>query len=69
MRLDDQWRVILRKAWSARLLAVAVVLSAAEVLLPFVSDRFPRTVFAVLSLVVVCGALVARVVVQKGLDK
>ena len=68
MRIAPDWRLILRRAWSVRLLVVAVVLSAAEVLLPFVSDHFPRTVFAVISLLVVCGALVARFVAQKGLQ-
>ena len=67
MKLLDNWKDILRKAWSIRLLVMAAVLSGAEVALPFFSEDIPRGVFAALSSLVVGGAFVARLVAQKEL--
>lgn len=64
MLLINDWRRIIRKAWSFRLLVLAGVLSGAEVILPYFGDTIPRWVFTGLSFVVTCGALVARVVAQ-----
>ncbi len=64
MRLVYDWRRILRRAWSMRLMAIAALLSGAEVVLPLFADAFPRHLFAVLSFVVVVGAMAARVVAQ-----
>lgn len=64
MRLVDNWRRVLRHAWSLRLSLLAAVLSGIEVVLPFFSDLFPRGIFAGLSFVVVSLASVARVVAQ-----
>lgn len=64
MRLYDDWRRILRKAWSVRLGVLAGLFSAAEVVLPLFSDAIPRNAFAVLSFVAVMGAVVARMVAQ-----
>lgn len=61
----DNWREILKRAWSLRLMALAAVLSAVEVGLPFFQDAIPRGVFAVLSMAAVAGAFVARLVAQK----
>lgn len=68
MRLLPEWRRLLRKAWSVRLALIAGVLSGVEVVLPFFADAVPRGVFALLSFVAVCGALVARLVAQKDLQ-
>jgi len=65
MALYDNWRTILRRAWSVRLMVVAGILSGVEVVLPFVQDWFPRGVFAALSFVAVSAAFVARLVAQK----
>jgi hypothetical protein len=65
MKLYDNWRVIVRKAWSVRLMALAVVLTAAEVLLPLFMHDMPRSVFATLSAIAVIGAFLARIVAQK----
>ncbi len=65
MKLDPQWQTIARRAWSFRLIALAAVLTGLEVLLPLWSDRIERGTFALLSLVVVVAALVARIVAQK----
>lgn len=66
MRLITNWRTILRKAWSIRLLLLAGLLSGVEAALPFIDDRMPRGVFALLSLLVTGGAFVARLVAQQG---
>ena len=68
MRLLPEWRRLLRKAWSVRLVLIAGALSGVEVVLPFFADAVPRGLFAVLSFFAVCGALVARIVVQKDLE-
>ncbi len=66
MRLRDDWRLILRRAWSVRLMVLAGVLSAAEMLLPMVADEMPRGTFAALSALTITGAMIARVVAQRG---
>lgn len=63
--MQKDWKKIVRKAWSFRLLAVAGVFSTAEVVLPMFSDTMPRATFTVLSLVAITGAMIARVVSQK----
>jgi len=65
MHLYDDWKVILKKAWSIRFMILAGVLSAIEVILPFFEDRFPRGIFAALSGFAVGAAFVARLVAQK----
>lgn len=65
MDLIPDWKLVLEKAWSVRLLILAGVLSAAEVILPFFSDVIPRGLFAAVTFPVVGGALIARVLAQK----
>lgn len=67
--LAPDWRDILRRAWSVRLIVLAAVLSGLEVALPFIPvlERVPMGVFAALSALVTAAALVARIVAQKGL--
>lgn len=67
MRLETDWKNILRRAWSIRLMILAGVLSGVEVVLPFFADALPRGVFAGLSIGVVTAALVARLIAQKNL--
>lgn len=67
MNLDGNWRAIVRRAWSFRLMALAVVLSATEAVLPLFQDRFPPGLFAGLTALAVAGAMIARVVAQEGL--
>lgn len=64
MRLKHGWSVIVRKAWSIRLAALAAMFSAAEVILPMFADLIPRNLFAALSFVAIVGAAVARVIDQ-----
>ena len=65
MKLHDNWKDILRRAWSIRLMLLAGLLSGCEVILPLFIDAMPRNVFAILSLLAVSGAFVARLVAQK----
>lgn len=68
MTLVSDWKRILRKAWSVRLILLAGLLSGVEVLLPFFNDRMPRGSFALASFVIANAALVARLVAQKGIS-
>lgn len=65
MRLYDNWRDILRRAWSIRLMLIAGALSAAEIVLPLYADTFPRGTFAALSALATVGAFVARLIAQR----
>lgn len=65
MKIVPHWKRILRHAWSTRLIVLAGALSGVEVALPFVDDRLPRGVFALLSMIVTAGAFIARIIAQK----
>ena len=65
MKLLTDWRCIVRRAWSFRLMALACLLSGIEVALPMFATSFPRGPFAVLSLITTGAALAARLVAQK----
>ena len=67
-RLLPDWRDLVRRAWSIRLMALAFLFTATEVMLPFFSDAIPPRVFAVLSGVAVAGAFVARLMAQQQND-
>ena len=69
MKLLENWRDIVRKAWSMRLMLLAAALSGVEIVLPLFSESIPRGVFAVGSFVTVAGAFLARLVAQKGLSE
>ncbi len=69
MKLVDEWQWIARKAWSVRLLALAAILSGAEVTIQVmtgfaVKPPMPPGIFAVLSGLVTVAALIARFVAQ-----
>lgn len=65
MKLISDWKRVMRRAWSIRLMLLAGALTACEVILPFFSDAFPRSLFAALSGLSVAGAFVARLMAQK----
>lgn len=68
MHLVENWRTLLRRAWSIRLMLLASLLSGAEVMLPFIGEALmPRGAFAVLSFSITAAALFARLVAQKGI--
>lgn len=65
MTLISDWRYVLRKAWSMRMMALSGLFSAVEVLLPIFSSYFPRGVFAVLSLACIPIGMWLRCVKQR----
>ncbi|MEJ5899645.1 DUF7940 domain-containing protein [Ochrobactrum teleogrylli] len=67
MKLVSDWKRVLARAWSIRLLLLAVILSGVEVALPLIGDALPipTGAFAALSLIITAGAFVARIVSQK----
>ncbi|MGN6773515.1 MAG: hypothetical protein ACTHJQ_27255 [Rhizobiaceae bacterium] len=69
MRLAEDWRVVLRHAWSIRLIVVAGVLSGIEAVLPLIGT-FPvsetiQIAIAIATPIVVAAAFVARLVAQE----
>lgn len=68
MTLKEEWKSIVKKAWSVRLMAAAFILTAAEVALPFFGDDIPPRLFAVLSGIAVAGAFISRLVVQRDVE-
>lgn len=64
MRLHAQWKKILKKAWSIRLMILAGGLTGAEVILPLFVDKLPTVPFAIATFGLTMGALVARLVAQ-----
>jgi hypothetical protein len=66
--LVSNWRAVLCRAWSIRLLLLAGVLSGAEVALPLIGiEVIPPRLFAALSGIVAAAAFVARLLAQKGI--
>lgn len=69
MNLLPNWKWLVRKAWSIRLVVLAGLLSGCEVVLPLFVDTLPRNVFAVLSMLAAIGAGVARVMSQPKMER
>jgi hypothetical protein len=69
MNLLPNWKWLVRKAWSIRLVVLAGLLSGCEVILPLFVDTLPRNVFAVLSMLAAIGAGVARVMSQPKMER
>ena len=69
MKLVAEWRRVLRHAWSIRLIVAAGILSGCEIALPIIDQAvsIPRGIFAALSGLVTCGALISRLVAQEKL--
>ncbi|MES0880498.1 hypothetical protein [Roseibium sp. SCP14] len=65
MRLISNWRRVLRRAWSVRLMIFAALLSGAEVALPFLGDFIEPGRLALLSALSTAGAFVARILAQR----
>jgi hypothetical protein len=71
MRLYSNWRWIVRKAWSIRLILFAGLLTGTEaVLSAFGADWLPvpHWVRMLIIMAVMGGAFVARIVAQKGIE-
>ncbi len=70
MKLIDEWRIVLNKAWSVKFQVIAALFSALEVALPLVKpDGTSNNVFAILAGVTTLLAIVARVLAQKEIPK
>jgi len=71
MRPVSNWRRVLTRAWSARLMYAAAALSACEVALPILDQlmEIPRGLFAGLSAFTTFAALIARITAQKGMNE
>lgn len=70
MKLAHDWRAVLRRAWSIRLIALGILCQALEFIWPFLDGSLPlppRT-FAALGFLISVAAIVARLVAQKGLS-
>lgn len=67
--LLENWRQILTKAWSVRLMALAAVLSGLEVAMPYLDGSMPQGRFAAVSAVVTSAALLARLLAQRGVSE
>jgi len=68
LNLIPDWKIVARKAWSVRLMALASVLSGCEAVLPYAEFMLPRGSFAMLSFVIVTLALLARFVAQRDIQ-
>lgn len=69
MKLHNEWRIIVRKAWSFRLLILAAFLSGLEVAMPYVAEKFPVGIFATISFFVTMAAMIARVIAQPKMER
>lgn len=73
MTLLPDWKAIITKAWSVRLLALAALLSGVEVVMqimePVLAAAMPKGLFAALSGLATAAALVARIVAQNNLPE
>jgi hypothetical protein len=70
MKLLNDWKQILKKAWSMRLMAVAGLLSGGEVVIQiYGADWLPLPNWARAALImgIIGGAFVARLVAQQGM--
>ena len=67
--LIPNWRDVIKKAWSMRLMALAGALSGLEFALPFLDGLLPIPpgVFAAGSAITVGAAFIARIVAQNNL--
>lgn len=64
MKLVQDWRQVLRRAWSVRFSLLATALTGAAAALPVFMDRVPPTWFLLLCTFIPLAAAVARLVDQ-----
>lgn len=69
MRLSAEWKLLMRRAWSFRLIVLSGLLSGAEVILPLFIDTMPRNVFSVAALCAAVGGAFARIIAQPKMDR
>ena len=70
MKLVVNWRAVLRRAWSIRLVLLAGLLSGAEVALPLFGEAgiVRPGLLSVLSFIATAGAFVARLIAQESVS-
>ncbi|MGZ2430356.1 hypothetical protein GGI64_006263 [Rhizobium leguminosarum] len=70
MKLASDWKRVLQRAWSIRLMLIAGLLSGLEVAMPYLDGYvdIPPRLFAALSGLTVAAAFVARIIAQKGMS-
>jgi len=68
MKLHEDWKLLLKRAWSVRLALLAGLLGGLEVILPLFTDAMPKGWFAALSVVVSIGVVPARIIAQKNVN-
>ena len=69
MTLLANWREVLHRAWSVRLMVLAAFMSGIEVVIPLLDGYvdIQRGIFAVLSFIATAGAFAARLIAQNDL--
>lgn len=65
MKLYDNWREILRRAWSVRIALALAVVSGMNAALPALSDLLPAWAFAALAFGGSVSIVIARLVYQE----
>jgi hypothetical protein len=68
MKLLPDWKNLLKRAWSIRLMAIAGLLTGLEAIIPLWVDSMPRHTFSMLSMAVITLAMVARLLAQQDID-
>jgi len=69
VKLLSDWKLILKKAWSIRLWALAATFETLSMVLPIFIDDVSRPMFSVLSLIAAGGGIWARLIEQKGVKQ
>lgn len=70
MSIIENWWLVLKHAWSVRLLIIAALLSGGAVALPILEPIVPRAwlvIYAMIVFMVIVAAMVARFVAQRRL--
>lgn len=72
MQLYHNWKEILTRAWSIRLISLALLMSFLESILPAIHDAgwlsfIPEWLFSILLILVIIAAFVSRIVYQRGI--
>lgn len=67
MKLIEDWKVVLKKAWSIKLILIAGFFSGLEFILPMMAELvvIPNGTFALLAFISTNAAFVTRVMAQK----
>ena len=69
MNLLPEWKWLIRKTWSIRLVILSAILSGIELILPLFVDTIPRNLYAALTMCSAIAAGIARVVAQPKMER